>query len=72
MYHELLKSANHSAAQSLNEIHTGYYGFYFEGGWVRGNVIRIGDKTLDVDIPFLGKILNISVVVFLDSSPSKL
>jgi hypothetical protein len=53
-------------------LQVGFYSFYFEGSVLTGNVKRIGNDTITVDVPLLGKTLEMPVLKFLDSSIQKL
>jgi hypothetical protein len=74
MYHNLITQHTNAKLRQLADnstIHTGYYGFYYLGGWITGKVIRVGLSDLSVATLTLG-IVTMSIDDFLDSSPSKL
>jgi len=71
MYHDLLNTQPKQRNQNF-DLHTGFYTFFFDGGIVTGNVKRIGTDTVTVDIPVMGKTVNINTLSFLNSNPTKL
>lgn len=72
MYHDILSNTNPKQRSQNFHLHTGFYTFYHDGGIVTGNVKRIGTETVTVDIPLMGKTIQIGTLIFLNSNPTKL
>lgn len=58
LYHDISNlSFNQDKNNASIDLKTGYYGFHFNGGWVQGNLVRIGSDTILIDSPVMGKIV---------------
>lgn len=69
MYHEIF-SLSLKADPRPETLHTGYYEFFHDGGFIRGNLVRIGE-TVTIKTPFNG-IIEMNTLKFIDSNPVKL
>ena len=72
MYHDLLNTRQPKQRSQNFDLHTGFYTFYHDGGIVTGNVKRIGTDTVTVELPVMGKTVQIGTLSFLNSNPTKL
>lgn len=73
MFHSLITSQYKKQLEKSNDLslHVGWYSFEYAGGSVRGNVRRIGDNTLTVDIQFCG-VRELPVLEFLAANPCRI
>lgn len=72
-YHELftLKHKEQNNHPNSLDLHTGWYEFYWMGGFTQGNVLRIGSNDLSVRL-LVGGVITMPVLEFLDSQPKRI
>jgi len=71
MYHDANNLSLPKDKTSEQKLFTGYYSFFFKGGYVTGHLKRIGAETVHIDCPGMG-LIEMKTLEFLDSGFQKL